>query len=170
MSRSARMLIAVLALVGALVALYLTLFKVGVIGELVCHLGSCERVNTSRWAMFLGLPVAAWGLATYLVLLVLALVSVQRDALERQIAWLLVVLSGWSVLFSAWLTSKELFVIHAICIWCVTSATIMTLIFFASLVELGRARRAEPAERFDARSGASPAAPGGGSTGGDARG
>lgn len=170
MTRSARMLIALLSLVGALVALYLTLFKVGVIGELVCNFGSCERVNTSRWAVFLGLPVAAWGLASYVVLLVLALVSVQRDALERQIAWILVVLSGWSVLFSAWLTSKELFVIRAICIWCVTSATIMTLIFFASLVELGRARRVEPAERFDAGSGASSAASSGGSTRGDARG
>jgi uncharacterized membrane protein len=72
---------------------------------------------------------------------VLALVSVQRDALERHIAWALVAVSGWSVLFSAWLTSKELFVIHAICIWCVTSATIMTLIFITSLVALRQERR-----------------------------
>ena len=159
MTRAARMTIALLALVGGLVALYLTLFKVGVISELVCNIGSCERVNTSRWATFLGLPVATWGLATYVVLLVLALVSVQREALERRIAWVLVALSGWSVLFSAWLTSKELFVIHAICIWCVTSATIMTLIFFASLLELGRARRGDRAERFDARGAAPSEAP-----------
>jgi uncharacterized membrane protein len=103
-------------------------------------------------------------------LLVLALMSVQRAGFERQIAWMLVVLSGWSVLFSAWLTSKELFVIHAICIWCVTSATIMTLIFFTSLVELWRARRAERAESFDTRSAAPPAASGSGSMRGSARG
>lgn len=168
--RAARMTIALLALVGALVALYLTLFKVGVIGELVCNIGSCERVNTSRWAMFLGVPVAAWGLATYIALLVLALVSAQRAALELQIAWALVALSGWSVLFSAWLTSKELFVIHAICIWCVTSATIMTLIFFASLLELGRVRRADHAERFDARGAVPPAASASGSMRGEPRG
>lgn len=167
MTRSVRMMIALLALVGALVALYLTLFKVGVIGELVCNLGSCERVNTSRWSTFLGLPVAAWGLATYVVLLVLALVSVQRDDLERPIAWTLVLLSGWSVLFSAWLTSKELFVIHAICIWCVTSATIMTLIFFASLLELGRARRGEAANPPEA---VPPQGAAAGSIRGDARG
>lgn len=170
MTRGARMLIALLSLVGALVAVYLTLFKVGVIGELVCHIGSCERVNTSRWAVFLGLPVAAWGLATYVVLLVLALMSVQREGLARQIAWMLVVLSGWSVLFSAWLTSKELFVIHAICIWCVASATIMTLIFFTSLVELWRARRAERAESFDTWSAGSAAASGSGSMRDSARG
>ena len=164
------MLIAVLALVGALVAVYLTLFKVGVIGELVCNIGSCERVNTSRWAVFLGVPVAAWGLATYLVLLVLALMSVQREGLERRIAWMLVVLSGWSVLFSAWLTSKELFVIHAICIWCVTSATIMTLILLASLVELWRVRRAQRAESFDTQSAVPARASGSGSMRGSARG
>lgn len=170
MTRTARLAIALLALVGALVALYLTLFKVGVIGELVCNVGSCERVNTSRWAMFLGFPVAAWGLATYVLLLVLALASVQQEAVERPIAWALVALSGWSVLFSAWLTSKELFVIHAICIWCVTSATIMTLIFVASLFELARARRANRAERFDARGSASVEASAGGTTGGWPRG
>ena len=170
MTRGARLTIALLALVGALVALYLTLFKVGVIGTLVCNVGSCERVNTSRWAMLLGLPVAAWGLVTYIVLLLLALISVQSGALERQIAWALVALSGWSVLFSAWLTSKELFVIRAICIWCVTSATIMTLIFLASLLELGRARRVDRAERFDEGSEASAEAPRRGAAHGGARG
>ena len=74
------------------------------------------------------------------------------------------------MLFSAWLTSKELFVIHAICIWCVTSATIMTLIFFASLLELGRVRRADQAERFDARAAVDPAASGGGSMRGEPHG
>jgi uncharacterized membrane protein len=120
--------------------------------------------------MFFGVPVAAWGLATYLALLVLALVSVQREGLERPLAWLLVAVSGWSVLFSAWLTSKEMFVIHAICIWCVTSATIMTLIFFASLLELARVRRAERAERFDARATVQPAASGGASMPGEPHG
>ncbi|HEY7878864.1 MAG TPA: vitamin K epoxide reductase family protein [Gemmatimonadaceae bacterium] len=134
------MLIALLALVGALIALYLTLYKVGVIGELVCQIGSCERVNSSRWATFLGLPVAAWGLATYVVLLGLAVAAIQGVA-PRQVAWATVLVSGWAVMFSGWLTSIELFVIHAICIWCVTSATIMTLLFFASAIELRRVLR-----------------------------
>ncbi|MBX6333365.1 MAG: vitamin K epoxide reductase family protein [Gemmatimonadaceae bacterium] len=131
----ARMLIALLALIGVLVALYLTLYKMGVIGTLVCQVGSCERVNTSRWATFLGLPVAAWGLATYVLLLALALAGLQGIA-PRRSAWGLVLLSGWSVLFSAWLTYLELFVIHAVCMWCVTSATLMLLIFISSVVVL----------------------------------
>jgi len=46
------------------------------------------------------------------------------------------------VLFSAWLTYLELGVIHAICIWCVTSAVIVTLIFLVSVADLREARGA----------------------------
>ena len=48
------------------------------------------------------------------------------------------------MLFSGWLTYLELFVIHAICVWCVTSAAIITLIFIAALLDL-RAAGGEPA-------------------------
>lgn len=129
------MLVALLALLGVFVALYLTLYKIGVIGVLSCNIGSCETVNTSRWATFLGLPVAAWGLGTYVVLLILALAGMQGVA-PRATAWATVALAGWSVLFSAWLTYLELFVIHAICMWCVISATLMLLLFVTSVVDL----------------------------------
>lgn len=139
-----RQLVALLALAGLFVALYLTLYKVGVIGSLSCSIGSCETVNTSRYSVLLGLPVAVWGLAMYVVLLVIALVGV-RDAYQdsRAISVALVALSGWSVLFSGWLTYLELFRIHAICIWCVTSATILLVLFVTSLVDL-RQTRPEP--------------------------
>jgi hypothetical protein len=73
------MVIALLALLGSLLALYLTLYKLGIIGQLVCQMGSCETVNTSRWSTFLGLPVAAWGFLTYAVLLGLALFGLQES-------------------------------------------------------------------------------------------
>ena len=135
----ARQAIALLALAGAFVALYLTLYKIGAIGELSCSAGECETVNLSRWATFLHLPVAAWGLFTYVTLFALAIVG-QQERFEdsRAISRALAALAGWSVLFSAYLTYLELFVIHAICIWCVTSACIMTLLFVASLVDLRR--------------------------------
>lgn len=134
------MLIALLALVGAFVALYLTLYKIGVIGTLSCNIGSCESVNTSRWATFLGLPVAAWGLGTYILILVLTLAGMQGVA-TRQTAWATAGITAWGVLFSAWLTYLELFVIHAICMWCVISATLMLLLFLTSTFELRRELR-----------------------------
>jgi uncharacterized membrane protein len=134
---TARMTIALLSLVGILIALYLTLYKIGVVGNLSCTIGSCETVNTSRWATFLGLPVAAWGVAAYVALFALSLAGTSdRLAASRVISWLLVVIAAWSVLFSAWLTYLELFVIHAICIWCVTSAVLLVGILVVSLIDL----------------------------------
>lgn len=132
-----RQVIAVLALAGSFVALYLTLFKMGVIGELACSVGECETVNLSRWATFLGLPVAAWGLATYLVILFIAVAGLSEAREDSPaISRVLVAISGWSVLFSGWLTYLELFKIHAICVWCVTSACIMTAVFISSVWDL----------------------------------
>ena len=131
------MAIALMSLVGILIALYLTLYKIGVVGDLSCSIGSCETVNTSRWATFLGLPVAAWGLAAYVALFALAIAgTTERYAGSRGLSWLLVAIAGWSVLFSGWLTYLELFVIDAICIWCVTSALLLVAIFVASVVDL----------------------------------
>jgi uncharacterized membrane protein len=131
------MIVAALALAGIFIALYLTLYKLGVIGELSCSIGSCETVNTSKWSRFLGLPVAAWGVLFYLDVFAVALIgTLPRFEDERVISVVLVVEAAVGVLFSAWLTYLELGVIHAICIWCVTSAIIVTLIFFVSLADL----------------------------------
>jgi len=91
------------------------------------------------------MPVAAWGLGFYLVALTVAFMSVQeRYADSRKMAVALAVLTGWGTVFSGWLTYLELFVIHAICIWCVTSACIVLLMFLVSLADL-REFSAEPA-------------------------
>jgi uncharacterized membrane protein len=135
------MIVAALALAGIFISLYLTLYKIGVIGELSCSIGSCETVNTSRWSRFLGLPVAAWGLLFYLDVFVVALVgTMRRFEFEPAISLVLVGEAAIGVLFSAWLTYLELGVIHAICIWCVTSAVIVTLILLTSIADLREVR------------------------------
>jgi len=140
---SRRQSLVLLAVVGICIALYLTLYKVGVIGVLSCSIGSCETVNTSKWSMLFGIPIAAWGLAAYVALLVLAMAG-SSEAREESvpIARMLVALAGWSVLFSAWLTYFELFVIHAICIWCLTSALLWVVILAVSAVDLRAVSRA----------------------------
>ncbi len=130
-----RMTVAVLALVGFLVSTYLLLFKLGVLGSIACGgSGGCERVATSPWAVLFGVPVAAYGVAGYLVLLGVALFGLGERWLRRAdpTHWL-VVLSGIGVLFAIYLTYLEAAVIHAWCRWCVTSAVLITLIFATSL-------------------------------------
>ncbi|MEO8031915.1 MAG: vitamin K epoxide reductase family protein [Gemmatimonadota bacterium] len=132
---------ALLSLCGVLLAAYLYLYKTGRIGTLACGSGSCELVQFSPYAKVLGIEVSLIGLAGYLVLLVLAIAGLNAPADQRPApVRALLVLAGLGVLFSAYLTSIELFVLHAICRWCVGSAVIITLIFAAA--ELDRRRTA----------------------------
>ena len=145
-----RMIVAALALAGIFISLYLTLYKLGVIGELTCSIGSCETVNTSKWSTFLHLPVAAWGLLFYAeVFLISLLGTMPRFENEPLVSILLVADAGIGVLFSAWLTYLELAVIQAICIWCVTSAGIVLTILVVSIADLRDVRTLLEIENTD---------------------
>ncbi len=128
---------AVLSLVGWFVAVYLGLHALGIGGELKCGTGGCDTVQTSRWAVLWGIPVAFYGVVGYTAIFVVTLVGLQPAWLSRRGPTLLVAtFATGGVLFSGWLTYLELFVIHAICRWCVTSAAIMTAIWIVSLQAL----------------------------------
>lgn len=135
-----RVILAFLSLAGFFVALYLALYKFGVFGELKCRISGCETVNTSKWAMLFGLPVAAWGVAFYVAGFITAMISLsERYIASKKIALINMLMCGFGVLFSAWLTYLELYVIHAICMWCVSSAIIVTLMFITSVVDFKQA-------------------------------
>ena len=132
-----RQTIALLALVGFFVALYLWLHALGVGGPLKCGTGECDTVQTSRWGVFLGLPVAFYGVVGYFAIFIVAIVALRPAArLQRDWSLLLVALASGGLLFTAYLTYIELFVIHAICRWCVGSAVIITAIWIVSLLSL----------------------------------
>ena len=133
--------IALLALVGLLISAYLALYKLGYIGVIQCGVGGCDVVQGSRYAYFLGLPVALWGVGAYAVLLALALAGVRpRWARERWVALGLFATASVGVVFSAYLTYLEAAVIRAWCRWCVVSAVLVTLIFLLSIPGLRNAR------------------------------
>jgi uncharacterized membrane protein len=136
-----RMAVAVLSLVGVFISAYLWLFKLGKIGTIACGSGGCETVQLSPQSRFLGIEVALIGLVGYLVLFGLSLVSLQPRYMAGgwPVRWL-VLLSGGAFLFTLYLKSLELFVIHAICRWCVVSAVLITAIFVLSVGEARRTR------------------------------
>jgi uncharacterized membrane protein len=132
-----RQAIALLALIGFFIASYLWLYKIGAIGVLKCGSGACEAVQTSRWAVFLGVPVALYGVLGYAVLFLVALVGAQPAfATRRTPTVLLAALASGGLLFTLYLTYLELFIIHAICRWCVGSAVISTVIWVVSMIGL----------------------------------
>lgn len=132
-----RMGAALLSLLGLFVSAYLYLYKIGRIGTLACGTGACETVQASVWSRFAGVEVALIGIAGYSALVLVSLASLQPGLAGRR--WpmtLAALLSGIGVAFTVYLTYLELFVIHAICRWCVTSATIIVATFVVALLEL----------------------------------
>jgi uncharacterized membrane protein len=126
----------ILALVGLMIGIYLTLYKYGVIGALSCAVGSCETVQLSKWSIFLGLPVAVWGAAYYALVFALTIAGVQpRFAESRGLGVGLVLLTGWGAVFSTWLTYLEARVINAWCQWCVISAVIALALFALAVAD-----------------------------------
>lgn len=108
-----------LAILGVGIAGYLTYSSV-IGGQVVCGLSSCGVVNSSEYSKFLGIPVSILGLAFYLSLIVLLF-------LKQKKLFFLATLVG--VIFSAYLTYLEAFVIHAWCQWCILSAWISASLF-----------------------------------------
>ena len=129
--RSTRFLLAVLSILGLLMSAYLTWVHLAGIAP-ICLAGSggCEAVQTSRYAEILGVPVAVLGIVGYARLLFSALLRGERGVLLGLFVALV------SVLFSAYLTWLELFVIHAICQWCVASAILMMASFLLTVIRV----------------------------------
>jgi uncharacterized membrane protein len=145
----------VLALIGFGVAGYLV--YVHYTGEKpVCSLGGdCAKVQTSQWSKLAGIPVADIGLVGYFGILV-ALTALRGE--RQRFAVLAMTIVGFA--FSAYLTYRELFSIHHVCEWCVSSAVIVTVLMCLSVRRFlrGDAARQSPSAP-GALGGPEPAAP-----------
>jgi uncharacterized membrane protein len=124
---------------GALVSGYLGVKRLTG-GNLACtRWAECDVVNNSVYAKIYGVPVAFIGLAGYLVLMCLAVAALQTEgATQRRLLALgfLLTLGGFG--FSVYLTYLELYVIEAICVWCVISAILITLLTIVGGINLRR--------------------------------
>ena len=121
--------VSILALAGLFISVYLLLYSLGFYGMILCGAGSCEVVQSSKWAVFLGLPVPGWGAAWYGAVLALALMLAGGASASKKPGALLAILATGGLAFSVYLTALEAFVIHAWCRWCIVSAVLTVLIF-----------------------------------------
>ena len=114
----------ILALAGLAIASYL--LAVRVLGEApACGpVKGCETVATSEYATLFGLPVALYGVA-FSIALAAACLAWWRRA-ERRALYVAYALGLAGVFAVAYLTYLELFVIEAICVWCVSYAVTIT--------------------------------------------
>lgn len=111
------------ATVGVGIAAYLTYVHYAGIKP-VCTAGeSCTKVQTSVYSELAGVPVALIGLIGYVVIIG-SLLAPENET--SRLATMTLTLVGFG--FSAYLTYRELFSIHAICEWCASSAVLMTVL------------------------------------------
>lgn len=127
--------IIIFAISGVLVAAYLT-FVESTNTEAICGpVGDCNTVQQSPYAMILGIiHVGLLGVIGYsLVLITWMIRFFTPNQKTKSILTLIVWGIAWfGVIFSIYLTFLEPFVIGATCLWCISSAILITVILIAS--------------------------------------
>jgi uncharacterized membrane protein/thiol-disulfide isomerase/thioredoxin len=122
-------LIPILILIGIGVAAYLSYVETQSVEAVCGPVGDCNTVQQSRYATVFGfLPVGVLGLFGYLSMLVAWLTRKVLSKLARPANLAFFGMAFFAVIFSLYLTYLEPFVIKAVCIWCLTSAVIVTFL------------------------------------------
>ncbi len=137
-----RQLIATIALINALVATYLHLWKLGLAGELACGGGGgCAAVQFSRWSWFLGVDVALIGAVGYACIVVVAIFGAMEKRVDaRGPALALAALVYPAFLFTLRLKYAEFIILKTFCPWCAISAVSISLLSVIVAIELRRTR------------------------------
>jgi uncharacterized membrane protein len=127
--------IPILALVGLGVAVYLTYVEVSHAQAICGPVGDCNSVQASPYAKLFGvLPIGLLGAAGYIAMLAAwGWKRTHRDRLAKMAGPALFGMALFGVVFSIYLTYLELFIILAVCIWCLSSAVIMALLVLLTL-------------------------------------
>jgi uncharacterized membrane protein len=138
-------LIPSLAAVGIAIAGYLAYVEVNQVEAVCGPVGNCNTVQQSSYAILFGfLPVGVLGILGYLAIIIAWLARLlDLPRYNRLFTLLLWIFSLFGTLFSIYLTFLEPFVIGATCMWCLSSAVIMTILFIVATRQLN-----EPAPDF----------------------
>jgi len=99
---------------------------------------NCELVQHSIYSELAGIPIAYIGLAGYLSILAVLLLDGRILFFTERGALLVFGFTLFGFLYSGFLTSTEAFILHAWCLWCLSSAILMTVLFVISAARAWR--------------------------------
>jgi uncharacterized membrane protein len=122
-------LIVIFAIIGLSVSLYLTVSKYMGFAVPCTVTHGCETVLSSKYASVFGLPVSLWGMGFFSALILLSLLSNHYVRFRR---WLTVWL-GIGTLGALYFFALQFFVIKNICQYCVTTDSLIILLFLWDL-------------------------------------
>ena len=126
----------ILTVIGLLVSIYMTIYKITSNDSMCIGSGDCKTVNASRYAEVYGIPVAVLGIAGYSAILAVLLLERNPGFFQQNGTLLFFGLSLTGFLFTLYLIFVETVLIKAYCPFCITSQTAMTIIFIISVIRL----------------------------------
>ena len=127
-----------LSILGLLVSIYMTIYKLTDNEKMCVGSGGCSVVNNSRYSEVSGIPVAVLGVGGYAAILAVLLLERRNKFFEQNCSILFFGLSITGFLFTVWLIYVEIALIKALCPFCLTSQVAMTIIFIISVIRLIR--------------------------------
>lgn len=132
-------IVLLLSIIGAGVAAYLTYTHFDE-NALVCAIGDCGTVQKSKYSAIGPIPIALLGVGMYVTL---ALLALGRLRIRLPLSYSQATMASWAIAlaggaYAIYLTYLEIWVIKAICQWCVASAIATWLILIVETILLWR--------------------------------
>lgn len=125
----------ILCLLGMAVALYLSYIEITATKAACGPVGDCNAVQSSPYARIFGvIPMGLFGLFGYIGIIAAWIWHERRNDLVAAYMPLAILgMTIFGVVFSMYLTYLEIFVIHAVCLWCLTSALVIAFLLVVSV-------------------------------------
>ena len=125
-----------LTVLGLLVSIYMTIYKVTNNESMCIGSGGCSIVNASGYSEVNGIPVAMVGVGGYLGILALLFLENRPGFFQENGSMLLFGITLVGFLFTVWLVYVEVALLKAYCPFCITSQVAMTLIFILTVIRV----------------------------------
>ncbi len=136
MEKRLTQIVLALAVIGLLVSVYMTIYKITANDSMCLGSGDCSTVNASRYSEINGIPVALIGVIGYAAILGIHWLERRNEFFEENGSLILFGISLIGFLFTLWLIYVEIALIKALCPFCLASQITMTLIFILSVVRV----------------------------------
>ena len=126
----------VLACLGFLDSTYLVIYKLTNNNAMCLGSGGCHDVNFSVYSEIRGVPISVFGILAFLGIAGILLLEPHWKPAKDYGPLAIFGISLGGVAFTAFGTWLELYVIHAICPFCVAAAGLIALIFILAVIRL----------------------------------
>ena len=138
MEKRLRQITIALTIIGLLVSIYMTIYKVTNNESMCIGSSGCSEVNASRYSEINGIPVAVLGVLGYAAILALLFLEQRPGIFQQNGTMMFFGISLLGFLFTLYLIYLEIALIKAYCPFCLTSQAVMTVIFIISVIRLVR--------------------------------